>query len=213
MSRPQITMTPADEAEVDHFWANPPQRPALDLSAIVPFGAVRVAITCRACEKRDEVIFDNGQLIVLCRDCRADLAATRAKIAQARDEIAALQAAALARYQDYCQDMTDDLRERWENLIGLRIAAQGRLERALRGKFPSGTTPETMQRLTDEAQQAWDLLQARIAKTRANPANPLAEVLEVEEAYLASVRGLQAMHAKLEIALQEVAAAGGELPF
>lgn len=100
--------------------------------------------------------------------------------------------------------LPDDIGERWANLVALRTQTEIRLDRMLRGSFGTKVTEDERRTLTEEARKVLSSLQAKIARTRAAPDNPLSPLLKEEEQHKAFLRSLQDQRCRWEMARSDV---------
>jgi hypothetical protein len=206
MTKPRIAVNGID-------WNTPPLRPTRPAIAAIPLGAPTCTITCRACEKRDNIAIDWAGL--LCRVCRADLDATERRIGRKMTELDAEEAADFAEWEIVVASMDDATAERWARLVGDLVRTRGAYERACTAQARSNQSNAEMALAVQTTKIAYDKVQAAIARTAAQAENPLAPVILAEKTYLTKSKALADEKIRLQMALDEVAAArdGRQLPF
>lgn len=197
-------LTPTDEAMLDRFWSERPSRPPALKIAQPPVGAALCTITCRVCGKRDNVAVDWPGL--LCCRCRGDLAATRAEVEHSLGEVDTQANEALSDWTARQDALDEETAARWTRLVQDRERAQAVAQRLRTQTYRDTMTTDQAAAKQREAEQALAEVQARIERTRANPASPLASLLRDEAVYQAEMQRLTALKGRLAIALQEIEA-------
>lgn len=212
MTQPILNLTPEDEAEVAAMWAQQPRRPKMRGVAPLAPGTPTVTITCRVCGMRAGV--EISAPAKLCRECAHDLPATRAHAEAMLAAAVSAEGEVSERWAQYHAALPDDLAVRYDRVHTDRYRAELALRQAERAKGKTTTTPAQQVAAIEAARAELDTVKARIAKTRANPQNPLAAVLNAEAEYHAGLQQAQEARQRWEIALQEIEAAEvGGVPF
>jgi hypothetical protein len=197
------------QTELDSFWT-PPVRPQPPAVATIPLGAPTCTITCRACGTRDDIAVDWAGL--LCKMCRADLDATVQRITARVAALDSAEATLYAGWEIVVASMDDTTADRWARLTGDRVRTRGAYERAATA-VSRNQSNAAMAEACRVAREAYDQVQRNIAKSAANPDNPLAPVILAEQDYLTKSKALADEKIRLQMALDEVAAArDGFLP-
>lgn len=191
-------------ATADIDWDTPPRRPKMP--GLAPLRGPTITITCRVCGLRGNV--EIAATARLCRECAADMPATRARVEASQRAVAAKEAAASEAWTQYVAALPEDLSARFDRVWTDRTAAETALRQAERASGRNFDTKVQAERVRT-ARAALETIRARIIKTRQNPQNPLAAVLTAEAVYFDALAQAREEALRWEQAMQELE----ELPF
>lgn len=147
-----------------------------------------------------------------CEHCAAEPEAQRAVVEKELARIDKKGEHLTERWLAYQADFDDATAERWTSLVQARQLAEAKLERAKVGSCPARMTLDEITEAIRTAEQDAARIATKIARTRTEVGNPLADILKNEDVYLHKIGILVRDKNRATLALQHLSIAAGDEP-